>query len=294
MVSSFIITFREALEAALIVSIILAYLGKIGRKDLNKYLYLGIGLALLVSSLLGWVVLSLYGGLPKGADKVFEGAASITATIVLTYMIFWMAKNARAIRSELQEKVDVAVTTGYVFGLSTLAFVSVFREGLETVLFLTALAVDDTFGTIIGMLFGIGVVLVLAFLMMKGVYRMNIQKFFKYTSVILVIFAAGLLGYGVHEFIEAGIFPPIIENVWDINPPDMMHPLHEKGAIGSLLKALVGYDGNPELLRVIVYVGYWLVIGYYLLRIYAPSSLRWNRNKVEEKKQKEFDETIVP
>ena len=293
MISSFVITFREALEAALIVSILLAYLGKIGRKDLNKYLYLGTGLAILTSVLLGGVVLAFYGGLPKGAENVFEGAASITATIVLTYMIFWMAKNARTIRSELQEKVDSAVTTGYVFGISTLAFVSVFREGLETVLFLTALAVADMFGTIVGMLLGIGVVLGLAFLIMKGVYRMNIQKFFKYTSVILVIFAAGLLGYGVHEFIEAGILPSIIEHVWDINPPDVMNPLHENGAIGSLLKALVGYDGNPELLRVLVYVGYWLIIGYYLLRTYAPRYLRWSQDKVEDEERKELDHTTI-
>jgi high-affinity iron transporter len=290
-ISSFVITFREALEAALIVSILFVYLGKIGRKDLNKYLYLGVGLAILTSMLLGWIVLAFYGGLPQGMDKIFEGAASITATIVLTYMIFWMVKNARTIGSELQAKVDVAVSTEYVFGISTLAFVAVFREGLETVLFLTALAITDTSGTIIGMFLGIVVVLGLAFLMMRGIYRMNLQKFFKYTSVVLIIFAAGLLGYGVHEFIEAGVFPPIIENVWDINPPDAMHPLHENGAIGSLLKALVGYDGNPELLRVIVYVGYWLVIGFYLLRVYAPNYLPWNRKKVADEERTEFDQT---
>ena len=290
MITSFLITFREALEAALIVSIILAYLGKIGRRDLNKYLYLGTGGAILTSLLLGWTVLTFYGGLPKGADKIFEGAASITATVVLTYMIFWMAKNARKIRGELQEKVEVAITSGNVLGLSMLAFVSVFREGLETVLFLTALTVSDPYKTAIGTLLGIGTVLVLAFMMQRGVYRMNLQKFFKYTSVILVLFAAGLLGYGVHEFIEAGLLPPIIEQVWDINPIDVTHPLHEKGAIGSILKALVGYDGNPELLRVIVYVGYWLIIGVYLLRTYAPNFLRLKQNKVETSDgEKELD-----
>ncbi len=281
MIASFIITFREALEAALIVSIILAYLGKIGRRDLKKYLYLGTGLAIITSLLLGWVVLTFYGGLPKGADKIFEGAASVTATAVLTYMIFWMAKNAQKIRSELQEKIDVAVTSGYIFGISSLAFISVFREGLETVLFLTALAAADPLETITGILLGVGTVLVLAFFMIRGVYRLNLQKFFKYTSVILVVFAAGLLGYGIHEFIEADLLPPIVEHVWDINPPDVTHPLHEKGAIGSILKALVGYDGNPELLRVIVYVGYWLVIGSYLLKIYAPNILRLKRSRVE-------------
>lgn len=133
---------------------------------------------------------------------------------------------------------------------------------------------------------------VLAFLMMKGVYTMNIQKFFKYTSIILVIFASGLLGYGVHELIEAGLLPPIIDHVWDINPASITHPLHEKGAIGSLLKALIGYDGNPELLRVIVYIGYWLVIGYYLVQTYAPNYLPWNRRQ-SKPEVKEYEQPIA-
>jgi high-affinity iron transporter len=144
------------------------------------------------------------------------------------------------------------------------------------------LAVSDFSGTLIGLLTGIAAVVVLAVLMMRGVYRINVRKFFKYTSVLLVVFAAGLLGYGVHEFIEVGLVPPIIEHVWDINPADVTHPLHENGAIGSILKALLGYDGNPELLRVIVYVGYWLVIGYYLLRTYAPQYLPFHSNLKEE------------
>ncbi len=294
MIASFVITFREALEAALIVAIILAYLGKVGRKDLKKYLYLGTVLAIITSLILGAIVLTVYGGLPTGVEKLFEGAASVTATVVLTYMIFWMAKNAQKIRGELQEKIDIAITSGYIFGITSLAFVAVFREGLETVLFLTTLVATDPFGTLTGALLGISIVLVLSFLMMRGVYRMNIQKFFKYTSVILVVFAAGLLGYGVHEFIEAGVLPPIIENVWDINPPDVTHPLHEKGAIGSILKALVGYDGNPKLLRVIVYVGYWLVIGSYLLKIYAPNILRLKQSRVEmNERGKEFDPRVT-
>jgi high-affinity iron transporter len=295
MIASFLITFREALEAALIVSILLAYVGKIGRKDLRKYLYFGSGLAVLTSLLLGWIVLAIYGGLPTGTDKIFEGVASISATVVLTYMIFWMAKNAQKIRSEFQEKIDLAVTSGYVFGISTLAFVSVFREGLETVLFLTVLVTDAPFETITGILLGISTVLVIAFLMMKGTYRLNIQKFFKYTSVILVIFAAGLFGYGIHELIEADVLPPIIDHVWDINPPDVTHPLHEKGAIGSIFKALVGYDGNPELLRVIAYLGYWLVIGSYLLKIYAPNILKLKQSRVEPNgmRDDELDQKIT-
>jgi high-affinity iron transporter len=293
LIASFLISFRESLEAALIVSIIIAYLGKIGRNDLKRYLYLGTGLAIIVSMILGWGVITFYGNLSKNAERIFEGFASITATIVLTYMIFWMSRNARKIKSELQEKIDVAVNTGYLFGITALAFIAVFREGLETVLFLTALAIADPLGTFGGTILGVGTVLLLALLMVRGIYRMNIQKFFKYTSIILVIFGAGLLGYGVHEFIEAGLLPAIIDHVWDINPAISTHPLHENGAIGSIFKALFGYDGNPELLRVIVYVGYWIVIGFYLLKTYAPSYLRLKLSNKKEEGEDEIEQTFI-
>lgn len=294
MIAGFLITFREALEAALIIAILTGYLGKIGRRELNKYLYVGTGLAILVSLLLGWGVIAVYGSLPKSAERLFEGAASITATAVLTYMILWMSKNARTIRGELQEKLDVAVTADYVMGITALAFISVFREGLESVLFLTALAVADPLGTLGGTTLGLGAVCLLALLMMRGIYRMNLQTFFRYTSLILVIFAAGMLGYGVHEFIEAGLLPAILEPAWNINPVDATHPLHENGPIGSIFKALVGYDGNPELLRVLVYIGYWLVIGLYLLRTYILPDRRLRQRNDSQETEKNLLEPRVP
>ncbi len=111
--------------------------------------------------------------------------------------------------------------------------------------------------------------------MMRGTRRLDIGSFFRYTSVLLLVFAAGLAGYGVHELIEAGEgvgldFGVLGEPAFDVNPPvnpsGGFPPLHEKGLVGSILKALVGYDGNPEWLRVAVYLGYWLVVGYYLYR----------------------------
>lgn len=268
-----LITFREALEAALIVAILAAYLKKIGRQDLNRYLLIGVSTAIIASIFAGGLAAYIYGGLSGVSEKLFEGSASILATIVLTYMIFWMAKNARRIRGELEEKVHTTVTRGYVYGIAVLAFVAVAREGLETVLFLTALAVQDFAATLIGLVVGVGVVVGLSFLMMKGAYRLDLQRFFKYTSIILLIFAAGLFGYGVHEMIEAaeesGIEIGLLAAyAYDINPPDTANIFHEKGVVGSILKALVGYDGNPEWLRVIVYLGYWLVIGGYLVRSY--------------------------
>jgi len=275
---SFLIAFRESLEAALIIVIMAVYLRKIRKENLNRYLYMGTAVAILASVILGAIVQVVYGGLTGIAAEIFEGTASLIATVVLTYMIFWMANNAQKIKSELQQKIDISISREQVFGIATLSFVAVFREGLETVLFLSATIFVDPLGAMIGILIGFAVVILLAIFLMKGTYRLDIRKFFKYTSVILIVFAAGLVGYGVHELIEAGEgagveFGILGQQAFNINPamnPDGTYPLlHEKGAIGSILKALVGYDGNPEWLRIVVYIGYWLIVGSYLLKTYA-------------------------
>lgn len=278
---SLLIGFRESLEAALIIVIIAVYLRKIGKQRLNRYLYIGTLGAVVASILLGAIIQIIYGGLGGASAELFEGVASITATVVLTYMIVWMAKNAQKIKGELQKKIDIALTKGQVFGIVTIAFLAVFREGIETVLFLTVSFFSDPLGSTIGMLIGFALVGVIAFLIMKGTYQLDIGKFFKYTSIILIIFAAGLIGYGTHELIEAGEtvgleFGILGENAFNINPPTNIDgtypPLHENGVVGSILKALIGYDGNPEWLRIIVYVGYWLIMGMYILRTYRKET----------------------
>ena len=277
---SFLITFRESLEAALIVVIMVSYLSRIGKGELNRYAYIGAGGAAVASFVLGLFIQRIYGELEGISAQLFEGIASLMAVVVLTYMIFWMTEHSKKIRGELQERIEVAVTTGELFGISILAFVAVFREGLETVLFLTATFFLDPLGVIVGIVLGSAIVLLIATLLMKGTYRLDISKFFKYTSVLLIIFAAGLAGYGTHELIEAGEglgvdFGVLSQHAYDINPPinpDGSYPLlHERGIIGSILKALAGYDGNPEWLRVIVYVGYCLTVGTYILKTYKKS-----------------------
>jgi len=274
---SFLITFREALEAALIVTIMITYLRKIGKEDLDKYAYFGTGAALLVSLVAGIILQVFYGGLGKVASELFEGIASLTAVAVLTSMIFWMTKHSKEIKGEMETRINQAVTQGELYGITALAFVAVAREGLETVLFLSATFVQDQAGTLVGAALGILVVLGLSYVLMKGTVDLEIGKFFKVTSILLLIFGAGLAGYGVHELIEAGENSGMGFGFWgekpfDINPqvnPDGSYPsLHEKGVIGSILKALVGYDGNPEWLRIIVYLGYWVVIGTYLYKQY--------------------------
>jgi high-affinity iron transporter len=272
---SFLITFREALEAALILVIIVSYLGKVGKGGLRRYAYLGSGAAVIASLILGTAFQVVYGGLDETAAALFEGLASLTAVAVLTYMIFWMAEHSKEIKGELQQRIDVVVGRGELYGISGLAFVAVFREGLETVLFLSTAFFQDSAGTVAGIIIGGTVIAVIAVALTRGTYRLDARRFFKYTSVLLVVFAAGLAGYGVHELIEAGERAGgdigfLGEHAYDINPPvnpDGSYPaLHENGVVGSILKALVGYDGNPEWLRVLVYAGYWLVVGVYLFR----------------------------
>ncbi|MCX9082885.1 MAG: FTR1 family protein [Candidatus Methanoperedens sp.] len=272
MLASFLITFREALEAALIIGIIAAYVAKLGRKDLNRYINMGIISALIASLAVALVFKAVYGEFEGTAEQLFEGAAALTAAIVLTYMILWMATNSKRIKGELQEKIDLSLSKGQMVGITALSFVAVFREGVETVLFLGTLAIQSPIDTLAGFIIGLAVVIALSYIMFKGIYRLDLGQFFRYTSILLILFSAGLVAMGVHEFNEAGIIPSVKENVWDVNPPqnpDGSYPaLHENGLIGGSLKALVGYNGNPSLSEVIAYLGYWIIIGMFIFRTY--------------------------
>jgi len=143
LIPSFLITFREALEAALIVTIMVTYLRKMGNQALVRYAYLGAGGAILLSVLLGGVIQTVYGGLDKVAGEIFEGIASLSAVAVLTYMILWMSEHAKDIRGELESKLNAAISRGEVIGIISLTFVAVFREGLETVLFLSTSLIQE-------------------------------------------------------------------------------------------------------------------------------------------------------
>jgi len=270
-----VLTAREALEAALIVGVIAAYLKKSGRSDLNRYLYIGVVGAVFASLALGASVLLFYGALSGVMEELFAGATSFTAAIVLTYMIFWMARNSRKVKGEIEAKVDYSLSTGYLLGVAVLSFVAVAREGLETVLFLSAFAIRDITSTVIGTIIGTAVVVALSITMMKGIYRLNVSQFFKYTSIILVVFAAGLAAGGVHEFAEAAedsglILGPLFGKAYDLGIPDQSL-WGSEGAIGSVLNAIAGYRTSAEWALVLVYLGYWFIVGSYVFRTYWPA-----------------------
>ena len=256
MLAAALITFREGLEASLVVGIVLGYLKKMGRLDRQGFVWAGVFLAILASLLVA-VGLQLVGTQLEGsAEEVFEGATMFLAVGVLTYMIFWMRYQARFIRKALEREIGIAVSRGQNWALFGLSFVSVFREGVETVLFLTAAAfVTNSLETTWGGLFGLAAAILAGALIYVSTIRLPVQRFFDVTSVLLLFFAAGLLAHGVHEFQEAGILPILIQQAWDTN-----WLVDEGSLFGQTLKAVFGYNADPSLLEVLAYLGYWSVV----------------------------------
>jgi len=250
-----LITFREGLAAALIVGIVIGYLVKIGQGRRIRTAWAGVGTAVVLSALLAFGISAVGAELEGRAEQIFEGVTMFLAVGVLTWMIFWMRFQARFLKVSLEKEVQTAATSGQTLALFGVAFVAVFREGVETALFLSASAfAADGAGTLIGALLGLAIAATLGWLIYASTVRLNVRLFFNVTSVLLLFFAAGLLAYGVHEFQEASLLPMTIEHVWNIN-----HILDEKSTLGEIMKALFGYNGNPSLLEVISYAAYWVV-----------------------------------
>jgi len=259
MIPSFIITFREALEAALIVGIILSYLVRTKQTEYNNVVYMGV-LSGIVASIIGALLfVRLAGGFTGRAEQIFEGATMLFGALLLTTMILWMRKQ-RHIALELEQRVRTELTENHRLGLFLLMFVAVLREGIETVIFLGAASFVSSSNSLIGAATGIVAAILLGCAIFVGSMKINLKRFFNMTGILLILFAAGLVAYGVHELQEAKIIPTLVKHLWDINPlvnPDGTYPLlHENGYVGSILKGLFGYNGNPSLLEVLSYVTY--------------------------------------
>jgi high-affinity iron transporter len=270
MLASFLLSLREGIEAALIIGIVLGALRKLHRTEMAPAVWYGALSAVLVSLIAG-VLLTAFGVSVEGAaEEVFEGVAMLLAAAVLTWMIFWMNRQARSIKGELESGVDQALSTGGTRALFSLAFLAVVREGVELALFLTAATfASDPRSTILGSLLGIAVAILLGWGLFASTVRLNLRHFFQVTGVLLILFAAGLVAHGVHEFNEAGWIPSVVEHVWDINPI-----LDEESTAGSLLKALFGYNGNPSLTEVLAYLAYFVVIYFSLRSVSHPLETR--------------------
>ncbi|MBI4140647.1 FTR1 family protein [Candidatus Woesearchaeota archaeon] len=263
MLASFIITFREMLEVALVVGIILSYLSRTKQTQYNNVVYLGV-VSGIVASIIGAILFNnLSEGFEGTAEQIFEGVTMLTGALLLTTMIFWMMKQ-RHVAVHLEQKIAEKISEVRKYGLFSLVFVAVLREGIETVIFLSAASFVSQENNIIGALAGIVGAIILGYAIFVSARKINIRKFFNITSILLILFAAGLTAHGVHELQEAGLLPAITEEVWNTNPAqnhDGSYPLlHEKGHIGSVLKELFGYNGNPSLIEAISYFAYLTII----------------------------------
>lgn len=259
MIPSLLITLREGIEAALIVGIIVSYLRKVDANQLMRPVIGGVAAGILASLGTGAAFALLAVEFEGRLEQVFEGATMFFAAAILTTMILWMRKNSKAYSEDLKRRVEFALTKKESYGLAVLAFVSIFREGVETVLFLGSASFSSTgVQVLIGGSIGIGLAVLFGIAMIKYSVRLDLRKFFNVTGVLLILFAAGLVAHGVHEFEEAGLTSPVVANVWDVN-----WLIDDHSDAGRLLTALFGYNGNPSLVEVLAYIGYWgLIIGW--------------------------------
>lgn len=256
MLASFMLALREGMEGALIVGILLGSLNTLNYGEGRRSVWLGVGTAV-IGSIGAGLTINLVGAAFEGrAEEIFEGIAMLLAAVVLTWVIFWMKNQARDFNNKIKTDVQQAVIRRGGFALFSLAFLSIFREGVELALFLTAIALDLEGSSVwVGAVLGLGAAVILGVLLYRNLIKLNLSRFFQITSLILILFAAGLVAHGVHEFNEVGLIPPIIEHLWDIN-----HILDENSTFGQLLKTLLGYNGNPSLTEVLSYLAYFVVV----------------------------------
>ncbi|HET6745192.1 MAG TPA: iron uptake transporter permease EfeU [Candidatus Limnocylindria bacterium] len=258
---------REGVEAALIVSIILAYLAKTGNQRHFGRIWAGTGAAVVLSIVAGAILWITLEGLEGTAAQIFEGVATLLAAAVVTWMLFWMRRTASNIKGELQAGVDHALVQGGIFGLAILAFTAVIREGIETALFLmgqTRVAGTEASSTLVGAFIGLAIAVAIGYGFYVGARIINLQTFFRWTGIALIFIAAGLLGYAVHEFVEAGVIPFGSATAFDISGV-LPHSgdIAETGPIlivGQLLRAMFGYSSTPEWATLVAWAAYLAVV----------------------------------
>ena len=252
MFGNYLIGLREGLEASLVVCILIAYLVKTGRRDRLAPVWTGIAAAVVLSMVFGAVLQFGSTQLTFEAQEALGGTLSIVAVGLVTWMVFWMRRTARHLKSELHGKLDAAIAMG-TFALVTTAFLAVGREGLETALFIWSAvqATGDGYNPLIGATLGLLTSVVLGWLFYRGALKINLAKFFTWTGAMLVVVAAGVLAYGVHDLQEAGWLPGLHNQAFDISstiPKDSWY--------GTLLKGVFNFQPDPTVFQIVVWVAY--------------------------------------
>ncbi|MBS3106945.1 FTR1 family protein [Candidatus Woesearchaeota archaeon] len=254
MIENFLITSRETLEASLVIGIILAYLQRTDKESYKKTVWMGVAFGLGLSVLTAILFNVFAGGFEGRAEALFEGVTMLIGVALLTTMILWMMRQRR-IAEHIHSKVDTHLAKDAIFshlGLFFLAMIAVLREGVETVIFLNAVRYSSGL-SLIGGLLGVAVAIGLGWLFFYESRKINLKKLFTFSSVLLILFAAGLVAHGVHELEEAKVLDPLISPLYSINGV-----VNENSVLGSFLKGLFGYNGNPSLLEAL---SYWVYLG---------------------------------
>lgn len=273
MIESFIITFREGFEAFLITFLVLGVVNKSGYKSANKWVYYGLASAVGVSILLALLIQLLSIQFEGAAEENFEGFLMIATAILLGFMIAWLIR-FKINTEKISENIKRNLAKGSIAGIFLLVFVSVLREGVETVLFFTGLGVANTFLSWLGGFLGLACALVFCFGIFKGFVRLNFKLFFDVSTWLLIFIAAGMMSHGVHELNESGLIPSVVEHVYNVN-----NFMNEDGVFGEILSGLFGYNGNPSLTEIIAYFGYLGV----LLVIFVMANKKSKQQPVVQK-----------
>ncbi|ASY27588.1 high-affinity iron transporter [Candidatus Planktophila limnetica] len=262
MLSTFLIALREGLEAALIIGILVAYLVKTGRNHLLTPLWVGVGLAIAASLALGGFLSFTSAELSPRGEEFFAGTTSFLAVGFVTWMIFWMKRAARGLRDELHGKVDSAVGAGSL-AIAVTAFVAVVREGLETALFIYTnfKTVGAASSATIGLILGLALAVALGYLIYNRSVKINLSKFFQITGTALVVVAAGVLSYGIHEYQELGWLPGAESFIWDVTSW-----MAKDSILATVLAGSIGFDTTTSWLQFLVAGAYIAVILWLYLK----------------------------
>ncbi len=269
LVSNALIGLREGLEAALVVVILVAFLVKTDRRWALRYVWLGVGVAVALSVALGGLLTFGTKQLTFEAQELIGGTASIIAVVFVTFMVFWMRGAARTISGELKGKLDHALDLGPL-AIALVAFLGVGREGLETAIFFYATTEAAGQGNnlpMFGWVIGLGTAVMLGWLIYRGAVQINLSKFFRYTGILLILVAAGILSYGLHDLQEAQFLPGLNSLAFDVSAV-----IASDSWYGVLLKGIFNFTPETTWLQAIAWVSYVAVVMTLFLRPVRPAT----------------------
>lgn len=258
MFASALITFRETLEAALVVGILITFLTKTNQDIYKKFVWTGTGIGVLAAVGVAVLLKSVFGTFEGRTEQIFEGILMFTTAGFLTWMILWVHRQ-KGIVKNLQKQVQTHIKSGYTFGLILLPLTAVLREGVETVFYLQAISQIGASNQWVGATVGVIGAVVLGYTIFRFSVKVDFVKLLKITGAFLLLFAAGLVAHGVHEFQEAGLLP-----IFSFDPLiNITHILDTGGVLGSMLRTLFGYTPTPTLLELLSY-GLFIYLIYLL------------------------------